>query len=157
MADTQALIKIQQLLENGKEAEAMSELQVLLARQPDSGVARALLGRILMQRMLDVSAAEETFKLALRTAPNYAPLYYDYGKLLIQSDKATEAVAILNRALEVAGVEKDKIYRLFGQLYERQAKWEDALEYYRLGLMWSLEVPDSFEKDMERVRRKMTF
>lgn len=157
MADTQALINIQLLLDKGLEAEALSELQVLLARQPDAGAARALLGRLLMIRLQDMAGAEEAFKQALRTAPNYGPLYYDYGALLIQSDKATEAVAILNRSLEVAGIEKDKIYRLFGQLYERQAKWDDALEYYRLALMWSLEDPGLFEQDLERVKRKMTF
>lgn len=155
MADAQALIKIRLLLDKGLEAEALSELQVLLARQPDAGAARALLGRLLMINLHDMAGAEEAFKQALRTAPNYGPLYYDYGALLIQSDKGTEAVAILNRALEVAGIEKDKIYRLFGNLYERQAKWEDALEYYRMALMWSLESPEIFEKDLERIRRKM--
>lgn len=155
MADTQALIKIQLLLDKGLEAEAFSELQLLLTRQPELGVARAWMGRLLMIRLQDFAGAEEAFKQALRSAPNYGPLYYDYGTLLIQSDKATEAVAILNRALEVAGIEKDKIYRLFGNLYERQAKWDDALEYYRLALMWSLESPEIFEKDIERIRRKM--
>jgi hypothetical protein len=72
-------------------------------------------------------------------------------------DKGTETVAILNRALEVPGVEKDKIYRIFSQLYERQAKWDDALEYNAKAFMFTLnnEMIQRCQDDRERIRRKM--
>ena len=93
----------------------------------------------------------------MRNAPADPELYVDYGELLLRLDKATETVAILNRALEVPGVEKDKIFRIFSQLYERQSKWDDALEYNAKALMFTLndEMTQQCLQDQERIRRKM--
>jgi tetratricopeptide (TPR) repeat protein len=72
-------------------------------------------------------------------------------------DKGTESVAVLNKALEVPGIDKDKIYSLFGKLYERQAKWEDAIEYYTKAILYSLSdlTLVEYRKDVERVKFKM--
>lgn len=160
MADTQAqqLLQILENLANGRTGEALSELQLILARQPDHGRAQALYGHILFRRLNDFTAAEEAFRIAMRTAPAYPDLYIDYGELLLRLDKATETVAILNRALEVPGVEKDKIFRIFSQLYERQAKWDDALEYNAKALMFTLDAGflEICRQDAERIRIKMS-
>lgn len=159
MADTQAqqLLQILDFLAHGRTGEALAELQMILARQPDHGRAQALYGRILFRHLNDFTAAEEAFRIAMRTAPAYPDLYLDYGELLLRLDKATETVAILNRALEVPGVEKDKIYRIFSLLYERQTKWDDALEYNAKALMFTLndELVQICISDQERIRRKM--
>lgn len=159
MADTQAqqLLFILDHLAQGRTGDALTELQMVIARQPDHGRAQALYGRILFRHLHDYAAAEEAFRMAMRTAPAYPDLYVDYGELLLRLDKPTETVAILNRALEVPGVEKDKIYRIFSQLYERQSKWEDALEYNAKALMFTLDetLIAACQKDQERIRLKM--
>ncbi|MFN8155486.1 MAG: hypothetical protein U0Y08_14430 [Bacteroidia bacterium] len=159
MADTHALalLQIQEHLAQGRTGAALSELQLLLGRQADHGRAQALYGRILFRYLNDFTAAEEAFRTAMRNAPADPELYVDYGELLLRLDKATETVAILNRALEVPGVEKDKIFRIFSQLYERQSKWDDALEYNAKALMFTLndEMTQQCLQDQERIRRKM--
>ncbi|MBL7922934.1 MAG: hypothetical protein JNL88_01915 [Bacteroidia bacterium] len=158
MADTNAqqFLLIQQHLGEGRTGEALAELRVLLSRQSDHGKAQALYGRILMEHLLDYLAAEEAFRLAMRQAPAYPDLYYDYGDLLLRLDKGTETVAVLNKALEVPGIEKDRIYHLFGNLYERQAKWEDALDYYTKAILYSLsdEAIRRYTAAIERVKQK---
>ena len=159
MADTnaQSLLLIQEHLAQGRTGAALSELQLLMARQPDHGRAQALYGRILFRHLNDFAGAEEAFRIAMRNAPADPDLYVDYAELLVRLDKGTETVAILNRALEVPGVEKDKIYRIFSQLYERQAKWDDALEYNAKAFMFTLnnEMIQRCQDDRERIRRKM--
>lgn len=159
MADTnvQQLIVIQQYLDQGRIGEALGELLVLLARQPEHGRAQAIYGKILMLSLKDYQSAEEAFKVAMRHAAAYPDLYYDFGELLLRMDKGTESVAVLNKALEVPGIDKDKIYGLFGKLYERQAKWEDAIEYYTKAILYSLSdlTVEEYRKDVERVKLKM--
>ncbi len=159
MADTHTthLISIQQLLAQGKAGEALSELQVLLSRNPEHGRAQALYGHILLNHLVDYSAAEEAFRIALRHAPTYPALYYDYGELLLRLDKGTELIAVLNKSLEVPGVEKDKVYRLFGMLYERESKWEDAISYYTKALLYALSDINvaAYRNDVIRVQGKM--
>lgn len=159
MAETNAqqLIVIQQYLDQGRAGEALAELQVLLARQPEQGKAQAMYGKILMLNLKDYQGAEEAFRTAMRHAASYPDLYYDFGALLIRMDKGTESVAVLNKALEVPGIEKDKIYGLFGNLYERQAKWEDAIEYYTKALLYTFSdiTLEEYRKDVDRIKLKM--
>ncbi len=159
MADTnsQQLIVIQQYLDQGQTGEGLSELLVLLARQPEHGRAQAMYGKILMLNLKDYQSAEVAFKIGMRHAASYPDLYYDYGELLLRMDKGTESVAVLNKGLEVPGIDKDKIYSLFGKLYERQAKWEDAIEYYTKAILYSLSdlTVVEYRKDVERVKFKM--
>jgi len=159
MAETNAqqLIVIQQHLDQNRPGDALAELQVLLARQPEHGRAQAMYGKLLMNYLKDFQAAEEAFRIAMRQAAAYPDLYYDYGELLLRTDKGTESVAVLNKALEVPGIEKDKIYELFGKVYERQAKWDDAIDYYTKAILYSLEdlTVERYRKDVERVKLKM--
>ena len=151
------LLVIQQLLEQGKVGEALAELQVIIARYPEQGKAQAMLGSIYLHHLADFTAAEEAFRIAMRQAPAYPTLYYDYGELLLRLDRATETVAVLNKSLEVPGIEKDKIYSLFGNLYEREKKWEEAIEYYTKAIFYSLSDVDvsRYQNDLNRVKIKM--
>lgn len=154
---TQQILTILQLLEQNRAGEALAEIQVLLARSPDHGKAQALYGHILMTYLKDYAAAEEAFRIAMRQAPTYVDLYYSYGELLIILDKGTETVAVLNKALEVPGIAKNKIYQLFGQLYERQSAWNDAVEYYTKAIFYSLNDLEvaQYQAAITRVKGKM--
>lgn len=159
MADTNAqqFLIVQQHLEQGRVGEALSDLQVWLLRHPEDGKAQALYGQILFQYLSDFTAAEEAFRISMRLTPAFPDLYYGYAALLLRLDKGTETVAVLNRSLEVPGIEKDRIYQLFGRLYEREGKWEDAMEYFLKAVFYSFEEAKvaEYRKDVERVRSKM--
>mgnify|MGYP000849906044 FL=1 len=135
-ADNQ-ILKAQNLLAEGRVEECLQELSLVLARQPENGRAQALLGHLRLRYFRNYNAAEESFKIAMRQAANYPDLYYDYADLLIMLERYTETVAVLNKGMEVPGIEKDKLYILFGRLNERQEKWDDAIDYYTKALIYT--------------------
>lgn len=93
----------------------------------------------------------------MRHAPGYAPLYIDYAEVLMRLEKHAETVAILNRALEVKGIEKDRIHRLMGQVYEKEKRWSEAVDHYTKAILLSFSDVFVLEvrKDMMRVKLKM--
>jgi tetratricopeptide (TPR) repeat protein len=149
---------IREHLRSGRVAEGLSELQLLMARHADDGRVQCLYGNALMTFLEDFTAAEEAFRQALRTAPGYVELYYDYAGLLLRMDKSTEAIAILNRGMQVPGIEKDLLYRLTGRVYERESRWEDAIEQYNLALQYTFDQDriSSYISDIERVKLKLS-
>jgi cytochrome c-type biogenesis protein CcmH/NrfG len=150
-------LEIRHLLKQGRIGDALAALELLLAANPDDGRAHALLGKLLMRDVGDYAQAESAFRSALRFSPALPALYYDFAELLIRMDKPTETIAVLNKALEVQGIEKERIHRMMGQVFEREQRWSDAVDSYTRAVMHSLS--ESFvqecHKDMLRVRMKM--
>jgi hypothetical protein len=72
-------------------------------------------------------------------------------------EKHTETVAVLNRALEVKGIEKDRIHRLMGQVYEKEMRWSEAVEQYTQAILLSFseEFVLDVRKDLMRIKMKM--
>jgi tetratricopeptide (TPR) repeat protein len=118
------------LLKEGQVEECMNELSLLLIRYPDHGRGNALLGHLFMRHLSDYSQAETCFNQALRFDPLYPELYYDFAELLILIEKHTEAIAVLNKAFEIPGIEKNKLYRWTGMIYEKQKDFDQAILNY---------------------------
>ncbi len=149
-------LQARSLLREGKVEESLQELNLILARQPEFGKGQALLGHLLFHYFKDFPNAEEAFRKAMRQTPNHDETYLDYAALLLQLERFTETVAVLNKAMEVPGIEKDKVYRLFGMLAERQEKWDESIDYYSKALMFtfSLELIKQYEEDISRSLKK---
>jgi len=152
------IFNIREHLRSGRVAEGLSELQILMTRYADDGRVQCLYGYALTNYLEDFPAAEEAYRQALRTVPGYVELYYDYIALLLRMDKPTEAIAILNRGMQVPGIEKDLLYRLMGQVYERESRWQDAIEQYGLALQYTFDQDRIalYIKDIERVKLKLS-
>jgi tetratricopeptide (TPR) repeat protein len=118
------------LLKEGQVEECINELSLLLIRYPDHGRGNALLGRLYLRHLSDYTQAEECFLQALRFDPLYPELYYDFAELLIQIEKYTEAIAVLNKGFEIPGIEKNKLYRWTGMIYEKQKDFDQAILNY---------------------------
>ncbi|CAN5376247.1 hypothetical protein BH11BAC2_BH11BAC2_24910 [soil metagenome] len=149
-------LKARSLLSEGKPDEAVQELSLILALQPDNGKGQALLGHLMFRYFKDYVGAENAFRNAIKQAPTYAELYIDYAEMLLVLERYTETVAILNKSLEVPGIEKDKVNRLFGMLYERQTKWDEAIAYYNKSLIFTFSNEDLkiYEADIARCLMK---
>ena len=156
---TSLLFTVREHLRNGRLAEGLSEMQLLLTRYPDDGRVQCLQGHVLMTYLQEFTAAEEAYRQALRNAPDYVELYYEYTGLLLRMDRSTEAIAILNRGMQVPGIEKDLLYRLMGQVYERESRWNDAMEEYTRAVRYSFEQDriSIYINDIERVKTKMSY
>jgi tetratricopeptide (TPR) repeat protein len=126
------------LLKEGQVEECINELSLLLIRFPDHGRGNALLGHLFMRHLSNYNQAEECFNKALRFDPLYAELYYDFAELLIHLEKYTEAIAVLNKGFEIPGIEKEKLLRLFGLVYEKQQNYDQAITYYTDGIIQSM-------------------
>lgn len=126
------------LLKDGQVEECINELSLLLIRYPNHGRGNALLGRLYLRHLSDYTQAEECFNQALRFDPLYPELYYDFAELLIQLEKHTGAIAVLNKGFEIPGIEKEKMLRLFGLVYEKQQSYDQAITYYTDGIVQSM-------------------
>jgi hypothetical protein len=62
----------------------------------------------------------------------------------------------LNRALEIPLISKEEIFALFGQLYERQRNWDEAVEYYSRAAIYTLsnQAMEQYLADRARVMKK---
>ena len=118
------------LLKEGQIEECINELSLLLIRYPDHGRGNALLGRLYLRHISDYTKAEDCFLQALRFDPLYPELYYDFAELLIHLEKYTEAIAVLNKGFEIPGIEKNKLYRWTGMIYEKQKDFDQAILNY---------------------------
>lgn len=143
-------------LREGKVEESLNELNLILARQPEYGKGQALLGHLLFHYYRDFVSAEEAFRKAMRQSPNHDETYLDYASLLLQLERFTETVAVLNKAMEVPGIEKDKAYRIFGMLSERQEKWDEAIDYFSKALIFTFSLASIklYEEDIQRALKK---
>ena len=149
-------LTVRDLLREGKAGESLEQLNLVLTRYPDFGKAQAFLGHIHFRYFRDYVKAEEILKAAMVHSAHYDEVYYDYAELLLVTEKYTETVAVLNKSLEVSGIKKEKIYLLFGKLYERQGRYDEAVEYYNKGMLYTFSIRemDNFQLDIERCIRK---
>lgn len=143
-------------LREGRVEDAVRELTLLQGRQPENGKAKWLEAKILHENLRDYARAEELYKQAMRLEPTFDLLHLSYASLLIDLSRFAEAIAVLNKAAEIPGVEKDKVDRLFGLLNERQEKFDDALQHFNKAMLYTFsnEQMDVLQKDIERVMRK---
>jgi Tfp pilus assembly protein PilF len=150
------LVLVKDLLKSGRKEEAFAELSQLLSKYPEAGKLHSFHAHVLFRYLNQFDAAEEAFRKALRADGDDPDLYPEYAALLLQGSKYTEMVAVLNRALEVPLVSKEKIFALFGQLYERQQNWDEAVEYYTRAANFTLDsaLMEGYLGDRARVNRK---
>lgn len=150
-------LQIRQLLQQGRITDCLTELELMTGMDPEDGKARALLGHVQYRHLDDLEGAESSFRLAMQYSPTYAPMYLDYAEVLMRLEKHTETIAVLNRAMEVKGIEKDRLHRLMGQIYEKEKRWSEAVEQYTQAILVSFSEDFVLEarKDLMRIRMKM--
>jgi tetratricopeptide (TPR) repeat protein len=146
------LYRANQTLEQGEVDAAIDILQELIGIYPEFGKAYCTLGTIYFYRFNDQLNAEINLKKSTNLAPDFSPAYLTYADLLIQQEKFTEAIAILNKASSLPGVKKDKINYFFGMMNELQSKFDDAISFYKKAIAVTLSDDDivKFEKAMNR-------
>jgi tetratricopeptide (TPR) repeat protein len=140
------------LVRENKPGEAAALLQDCMIRFPDEGKAYALMGYICNSFFHEPLAAEEYFRKAMILAADFSGTYIYYADALLSQERYTEMTAILNKSLESTGAPKDDIYFLFGQMNERQSKYEDAVDYYQRAVIATLDDVklSNFKKAIDR-------
>ncbi len=153
------LFNANEKLAQGLVSEALDILLELTGIYPEFGKAYFVMGNIFTLNFNDLLSGEKHYKKAISLAPDFAPSYVAYAEMLLQQERFTEALAVLNKSLEIAGVKKDKANFLFGMMYELQGKFEDAIAFYKKSISITLsdDIILQAEKAMNRCNLKKKY
>jgi tetratricopeptide (TPR) repeat protein len=125
-------IEADNLIKDNLLSEAVNFLNDILAEAPDFGKAHNHLGWIYETKIKDYTKAEEHYKLALKFSPEYTATYYNYSILLSTLRRYNELLTLLDKAVNIAGINLATIYNEYAIMYESQGKYDEAIKYYKL-------------------------
>ena len=135
-----------QLIKEGKIAEAMQVLTDIIAEDPAFGRAHNHLGWIYETKYQDYNRAEQHYKAAMQFSPEYMASYYNYAYLLSTMQRHEELTKHLDKALKIPGINLSTIYCEYGVMYELQGKLDEAIKAYKESIKYTLDT-----KEIERI------
>lgn len=144
------------LIKEKRIGEAKSKLYTLLEEAPDHGKAHNHLGWIYETQEKDYGKAGEHYKLALKYAPNYPAIYYNYAILLSTTKKFDELKELLEMAQKVEGINMATIYNEYAIMYESLGNYDLAIENYKnyIKNLFDSKLIDSTMEAIERCKKK---
>lgn len=153
------IYRVNTLLKEGDFSLAFEVLSEILQKFPDHGVAHALIGHLYKEYGQDNVKAEQFLKKAIQLSPAHLDSYVRLADLFLWQERNNELIALLNKALEVPGPIKDKVYEKFGLMNELQLKFDDAIVHYRKAISNSLSLDDIklYEQAIERCLHKKKY
>ena len=145
------------LITDQKIGEAFSKLTSITQEMPNFGKAYNHLGWIYETKYKDYPNAEKNYKLAIEYAPDYLATYYNYAIVLSTLQKWDELAALLDKALQVPGINKSTIQNEFAIMYEAQGKYKEAIDAYKsyAAATFDNKQLDSAKDSIERCKKKM--
>lgn len=143
-------------IKDGLIGEAIDTLTHIIRQDAQFGKAYNHLGWIYETKEKDYQKAEECYRLALKYAPEYTPVYLNYAILLSTLKRYTELEEHLDRSLTVPGINESKIWNEKGIMYELQGRYGQAIEAYKKSIQLSLANDDieRFESSILRCKKK---
>lgn len=127
IALTQMTRRASELRDEGNEEEAISILENVLQKSPDSRKVVYTLGTWYAQKK-DFQNAEKLFKRLVQLEPNDAGAYYDLGLLYASSSRLKEATTMAETVLSKRP-RSATAHGLFGIIRLKESDYEGALEY----------------------------
>ena len=115
------------LLQRGYPADAAAQLRALIAEAP-SARAHQVLGAA-MRQIGDFTAAMDAYAEALRLAPRLAAAAVNLNELLIVSDRAAEALAVIAPFSDAPGADHAALYAK-AQALKSMRRYDAAIEAY---------------------------
>lgn len=128
-------------------------------RFPDFGKAHSYLGIIFLQHFKDPVAAEEHFKNAISSSPEFTESYLHYAGLLLAQERFPEMNAHLNKVSEIPGVKKNVAYELYGKMNELMGKYDEAIGFFKKAIKFAFADEDIvlYEKAIARCNTKKKY
>jgi tetratricopeptide (TPR) repeat protein len=129
MSDTRAMFKRAIGLEDTAPEQAFLVYSALLQAEPDHVAANVNIGTIYYNRG-DMAKAEYHYRLAVALDSNYALPLFDLGNVLDEKGDVPGAIAMYERAVQIAPTYADAHYNL-ALAYERHIEPNKALPHWR--------------------------
>jgi tetratricopeptide (TPR) repeat protein len=144
---------------NGDVLAAADFFSELAERFPDFGKAHGYLGVIFFQHFKDPVAAEEHFKNAISSSPEFTESYLWYAGLLLSQERFAEMNAHLNKVSEIPGVKKNAAHELYGKMNEMMGKYDEAIDFYKKAIKYTFSEEDilAYEKAIARCNTKKKY
>jgi LuxR family glucitol operon transcriptional activator len=79
----------------------------------------------------DYELAIEEYKRAIKLAPNFSPIYRNWGVMESYENHLTEAIHLMQKAAEI-NPDDSQIFLLWGNIYRKNGKNSDANEKYQM-------------------------
>jgi len=145
-----------QKIKDGNFVGALKLLYEITDRFPEYGRAYNHLGYLYESKYQNYNKAEFYYRTAIDYSPEYPATYLNYSVLLSTCQKFDELEELLNKALEVPGINKEKIYCEMGIMKELQGKYDEAIEFFKKVITYCLNSKsiDIYEKNIERCFNK---
>lgn len=149
--------KADTLIKEGRIGEAAGMLNEIITEMPEHGRSHNHLGWIFETKYSDYVKAENHYKAALQFSPEYTAVYYNYAILLSTLGRYDELTALLEKAMNIPGINKSTIYNEYGIMYEAQGKYNQALEAYNnyIRHLYDNKLIETGKGSIERVKMKM--
>lgn len=149
----------EKMIENGLINEAVDLLNQINSRFPDYGRAYSALGSLFHHQLHDYVNAENLYKRGINLSPEFTPTYIWLAEILLMHERYPELVAILNKAIEIPGVQKDKVYEQFGRMNELQVKLDEAINFFKRAIHFSFNDDDivKYESAIKRCIKKKNY
>jgi len=146
----------EKLLTEGLINEAADILSQVTSRFPDYGRAFGLLGSLYHHQIHDFNQAESLYKKSISLSPDFTPPYIGLAEILLIHERYPELIANLNKAIEIPGIQKDKVYEQQGRMNELQMKLEEAISNYKRAIHYSFRDEDisRYENSIRRCVKK---
>lgn len=122
-------------------AESEKAFKKALELKPDFPLALNNLGKLEMSRG-SLSAAIDAFTGAVKSDPDSAEANHMLGEALLQAKKGSLAVGFLNKAIELAPIEKAEIHLRLAALYNGAGLKDRAVAEYKEFLKKVKDHPD---------------
>jgi tetratricopeptide (TPR) repeat protein len=150
-------IQADQDIRDGYLAEAAKKLESIIADDPDFGKAYNHLGYLYETKFKDLKSAENYYQLALEKSPDYPAVYANYSILLSTLRKYDELNTLLQKALEIPGVDKANVYNEYGIMYENLGEYSRAISNYKecAKLTFNKNTIDKALESIDRCNTKM--
>ena len=143
------------LVQNQTE-QAKTDFEKAIEKYPEHGRSHNHLGFLYETKYQDFTKAEEHYKKAIEYAPEYQAGYSNYSRLLSITNKFDELEKLLEKALEIPGANKMRIYNEYAIMYENKGEFDKAIEYYKKTITYAFVMQDFylFKDSIERCKMK---
>lgn len=145
------------LINEKKYEDAYFLLKSIIDQEPNFGKAFNHLGWFYRWKVKDYAKAEEYYKKAMEVTPDYYASYTNYISLLSSQQRWKDMMGVIEKAMNVPSALKGDLYKDLGVMYEKQAKYEEAIEQYKKSAIEAVENSkfEEAKKSIDRCREKM--